>query len=320
LNEEKVMSRWTTNDIPPQRGRSVVVTGTGGLGFQDALALARASAEVIIAGRNPSKGAAAVAAIRKEVSNADVRFEAVDLASLSSIAAFGERLRAERTSLDLLINNAAVMTPRRRKVTADGFELQFGTNYLGHFALTAQLLPLLRKGTQPRVVNVSSIAARNGRINFEDLQSNAGYRPLAVYSDSKLASLMFALELQRRSDAAGWELTSIAAHPGISRTDLVPNGAGRFSIFGLIRTLLWFLFQPAAQGALPTLFAATSPQARAGAYYGPDKLNETRGYPTVAKIPQQALDVEAARQLWDVSAKLTGASFPTMPQELSRAS
>jgi len=314
------MSRWTTNDIPPQRGRSVVVTGTGGLGFQDALALARAGAEVIIAGRNPSKGAAAVAAIRKEVSNADVRFEAVDLASLSSIAAFGERLRTDRTSLDLLINNAAVMTPPRRKVTADGFELQFGTNYLGHFALTAQLLPLLRKGTQPRVVNVSSVAARNGRINFEDLQSSAGYRPLPVYSDSKLASLMFALELQRRSDAAGWGLTSTAAHPGISRTDLVPNGAGRFSIFGLVRMLLWFLFQPAAQGALPTLFAATSPQARAGAYYGPDKLNETRGYPTVAKIPQQALDVEAARQLWDVSAKLTGASFPTMPRELSRAS
>ncbi len=314
------MSRWTTNDIPPQRGRSVVVTGTGGLGFQDALALARAGAEVIIAGRNPSKGAAAVAAIRKEVSNADVRFEAVDLASLSSIAAFGERLRADRTSLDLLINNAAVMMPPRRKVTADGFELQFGTNYLGHFALTAQLLPLLRKGTQPRVVNVSSVAARNGRINFEDLQSSAGYRPLPVYSDSKLASLMFALELQRRSDAAGWGLTSTAAHPGISRTDLVPNGAGRFSIFGLVRMLLWFLFQPAAQGALPTLFAATSPQARAGAYYGPDKLNETRGYPTVAKIPQQALDVEAARQLWDVSAKLTGASFPTMPRELSRAS
>jgi NAD(P)-dependent dehydrogenase (short-subunit alcohol dehydrogenase family) len=182
------------------------------------------------------------------------------------------------------------------------------------------LLPLLRKGTQPRVVNVSSVAARNGRINFEDLQSNAGYRPLPVYSDSKLASLMFALELQRRSDAAGWGLTSIAAHPGISRTDLVPIGAGRFSVFGLVRTLLWFLFQPAAQGALPTLFAATSPQARAGAYYGPDKLNETRGYPTVAKIPQQALDVDAARQLWDVSAKLTGASFPTMPQELSRAS
>ena len=314
------MSRWTTNDIPPQRGRSVVVTGTGGLGFQDALALARAGAEVIIAGRNPSKGAAAVAALRKEVPNGDVRFEVVDLASLSSVAAFGERLRADRTSLDLLINNAAVMTPPRRKVTADGFELQFGTNYLGHFALTAQLLPLLRKGTQPRVVNVSSVAARNGRINFEDLQSNAGYRPLPVYSDSKLASLMFALELQRRSDAAGWGLTSIAAHPGISRTDLVPNGAGRFSIFGLVRMLLWFLFQPAAQGALPTLFAATSPQARAGAYYGPDKLNETRGYPTVAKIPQQALDVEAARQLWDVSAKLTGASFPTMPQELSRAS
>jgi len=202
------MSRWTTNDIPPQRGRSVVVTGTGGLGFQDALALARAGAEVIIAGRNPSKGAAAVAAIRKEVPNADVCFEVVDLASLSSVAAFGARLRADRTSLDLLINNAAVMTPPRRKVTADGFELQFGTNYLGHFALTAQLLPLLRKGTQPRVVNVSSVAARNGRINFEDLQSSAGYRPLPVYSDSKLASLMFALELQRRSDAAGWGLTS----------------------------------------------------------------------------------------------------------------
>ena len=307
--------------VPDQTGKLIVVTGANsGTGQEATRRLAAAGAHVVMAVRTIAKGEQARAEILAQHPGTQLEIRRVDLADLASVREFADGITADGTPIDLLINNAGVMAPPTRMTTADGFELQFGTNYLGHFALTAQLLPLLRKGTQPRVVNVSSVAARNGRINFEDLQSSAGYRPLPVYSDSKLASLMFALELQRRSDAAGWGLTSTAAHPGISRTDLVPNGAGRFSIFGLVRMLLWFLFQPAAQGALPTLFAATSPQARAGAYYGPDKLNETRGYPTVAKIPQQALDVEAARQLWDVSAKLTGASFPTMPQELSRAS
>jgi NAD(P)-dependent dehydrogenase (short-subunit alcohol dehydrogenase family) len=209
----------------------------------------------------------------------------------------------------MLINNAGVMTPPRRMETSDGFELQFGTNYLGHFALTAQLLPLLRAADQPRVVSLSSIAARDGAIDFNNLQSQHSYTPMAAYGQSKLACLMFALELQRRSSAAGWGIHSIAAHPGISRTDLLPNGAGARSIPGRLRRYLWFLFQPAAQGALPTLFAATSPQARGGAYYGPDKLSETRGYPTVAKVPPKALDADTATRLWIESERLTGVAF-----------
>ena len=303
------MTHWTVSDIPSQRGRTAVVTGTGGLGFQDALALARAGANVIIAGRNPSKGAAAVNQIRQSVLGANVTFGLLDLASLESIEAFGESLRSSRDSLDLLINNAAVMTPPKRQVTSDGFELQFGTNYLGHFALTAQLLPLLRKGNKPRVVSLSSVAARSGTINFDDLQAERNYRPMPVYGQSKLACLMFALELQRRSDAAGWGIQSIAAHPGISRTDLLPNGAGAWSAPGMARRYMWFLFQPAAQGALPTIFAATSPQAQGGVYYGPDKLGETRGYPAVAKIPPQALDTSVAARLWIESEGLTEAVF-----------
>ncbi|MBR0641914.1 SDR family oxidoreductase [Plastoroseomonas hellenica] len=303
------MAKWTTADIPPQRGRSVVVTGTGGLGFEDALALARAGAEVILAGRNTAKGAEAVGRIRKAVPDAKVSFEPLDLASLASIAVFGERLRAKRTSLDVLINNAAVMTPPKRQATADGFELQFGTNYLGHFALTAQLLPLLRKGSKPRVVTVSSLAARSAKIDFDDLQAQRRYQPMAVYGQSKLAQLVFALELQRRSDRDGWGIASAAAHPGISRTDLLHNGAGRWSAPGMARTFLWFLFQPADQGALPTLFAATSPEARGGTYYGPDKMSEVRGHPVEAKVPPLAKDAAAAARLWEISERLTKARF-----------
>jgi NAD(P)-dependent dehydrogenase (short-subunit alcohol dehydrogenase family) len=305
------MAHWTASDIPSQRGRTAVVTGTGGLGFQDALALARAGANVVIAGRNPSKGAAAVDLIRQSVPHAKVVFGALDLASLESIEAFAESLRSSHDRLDLLINNAAVMAPPKRLATADGFEMQFGTNYLGHFALTARLLPLLRQGNQPRVVSLSSVAARSGAINFDDLQARHGYRPMPVYGQSKLACLMFALELQRRSDAEGWGIQSIPAHPGVSRTDLLPNGAGAWSAAGIARRYMWFLFQPAAQGALPTLFAATSPQARGGAYYGPNRLGETRGYPVLARIPPQALDQNVAAKLWLESEALTGAVFPT---------
>lgn len=305
------MPGWNASDIPSQRGRSALVTGTGGLGYEDALALACAGAEVIIAGRNAAKGADAVARIRSRQPNANVRFAWLDLADIHSVRAFGTRLRAERDSLDLLVNNAAVMTPRIRQVTADGFELQFGTNHLGHFALTAELLPLLRKGVQPRVVTVSSVAARSGAIAFDNLQAERRYEPMSIYSQSKLANLMFAFELQRRSRAFGWGITSVAAHPGVSRTDLIPNGAGRMSLPGLARTALWFLFQPAAQGALPTLFAATSPDIVPGGYYGPDKFGETRGSPSVARVPPQADDDAVASRLWDVSARLTGASFAT---------
>ncbi|MBM0106614.1 SDR family oxidoreductase [Steroidobacter sp. S1-65] len=299
------MANWTASDIPSQHRRSAVVTGTGGLGFQCALALARAGANVIIAGRNLSKGAAAVESIRRSVVQAKVSFELLDLASLESVATFCNRLRASRRRLDLLINNAAVMMPPQRLVTADGFELQFGTNYLGHFALTSQLLPLLSNGKEPRVVTLSSVAARDGAIQFDDLQSERGYKPMVAYSQSKLACLMFAFELQRRSTASGWGIQSIAAHPGISRTDLLINGAGAWSGAGMLRRFLWFLFQPAPQGALPALYAATSTQARGGLYYGPDKLGEMRGHPTVAKVPPQALDSSNAARLWLESRRLT---------------
>lgn len=303
------MGAWTASDIPSQVGRRSVVTGTGGLGYETALALARAGGDVIIAGRSASKGAEAVTKVRESVPNARVRFELVDLASLQSIADFGERLRSSLESLDVLINNAAVMTPPQRKTTADGFELQFGTNYLGHFALTAQLLPLLRRGRRARVVNVSSIAARDGAIEFDDLQADRRYHPMVAYRQSKLANLLFSFELQRRMTAGGWGVNSIAAHPGVSRTELIPNGAGRTSVMGVMRRALWFIFQPAAQGALPTLFAATSPDATGGAYYGPDRLGETRGAPTLAKIPAKAADTHDAGRLWHVSEQLTGVTY-----------
>lgn len=303
------MANWTASDIPSQKGRSAIITGTGGLGYEDALALARSGGEVIIAGRNPRKGAEAVESIRAKVPSAAIRFMQADLASLKSIAEFCERLRVERDSLDLLINNAGVMAPPERRETSDGFELQFGTNYLGHFALTAGLLPLLRKGKNPRVVTLSSVAARSGKIDFDDLNAEKDYRSFPIYAQSKLACLMFAFELHRRSKVNGWGVTSIAAHPGVTRTDLIVNGAGARSVNGRLRRFLPFLFSPAWQGALPTLYAATSSKAQGGCYYGPDRLGETRGYPTKAKIPPYALEQGNAARLWVETERLTGAVF-----------
>ncbi|MBN9687394.1 SDR family oxidoreductase [Corallococcus sp. NCSPR001] len=300
---------WKTTDIPSQHGRLAVITGTGGLGLEDALALARAGGEVIIAGRNPRKGADAVTKVLTEVPTASVRFEQVDLASLASVADFAARLRSQTDKLDLLINNAAVMTPPGREQTADGFELQLGTNYLGHFALTAHLLPLLRKGVDARVVTLSSVAARAATMDFDDLQSQRGYAPMKAYGQSKLACLLFAFELQRRAEANQWGITSVAAHPGISRTDLLHNAPGRWSAVGIARSLLWFVFQPASQGALPTLYAATSPDAKGGGYYGPDKLSEMRGSPAPSKVPPRAQDEATAQRLWRESEQLTRVSF-----------
>ncbi len=300
------MTKWNETDISDQRGRSAVVTGTGGLGLETALLLARAGCNVTIAGRNPQKGADAVSRVQRAVPHAAMRFEKLDLADLSSVFSFAQRMNSDRESLDVLVNNAGIMVPPERQETQDGFELQFGTNYLGHFALTAQLMPLLSKGTDARVVTVSSVAARAGKINFDDINSKTHYRPMEAYSQSKLACLMFALELQDRSRAAGWGVSSIAAHPGISRTDLLHNAPGRNSVHGLARTFLWFLFQPVAQGALPQLFAATSKDAKSGGYYGPDRLGETRGHPQPARIPPQALDRVACKRLWEVSERMTG--------------
>lgn len=304
------LPKWTAADIPSQKGRSAIVTGTGGLGYETALELAKNGAEVILAGRNSTKGTEAVKKILHSHPSSNIRFEELDLASLASVKSFSDRMLKSRQSLELLINNAGVMTPPTRKTTKDGFELQFGTNYLAHFALTARLLPLLLKGKKPRVVQLSSVAHRSGTIHFDDLQFERQYHASKAYAQSKIAMILFALELQRHSDSSGWGLLSIPVHPGISRTDLLLNGAGPNSLPGMTRRLLGsVLFQPAAQGALPTLFAATSPNAKAGTYYGPGGLGETRGYPQPGKIAPQALDRTVSSRLWEVSQQLAQVDF-----------
>lgn len=295
-------------EIPSQRGKTVVVTGaTGGLGYETALALAKAGADVILTGRDDRKGQSAIEKISRDVSGARIIFESLDLANLASVAGFAQRMQA-RPSLDLLINNAGVMALPRRQTTADGFEMQFGTNHLGHFALTARLMPLLRRASGPRIVSVSSLAHRTGFIDFSDLQGERVYAPWKAYGQSKLATLMFALELQRRSDAAGWNLISNAAHPGFARTNLFAGGPG-----GLVSLATDFAApffgHSAADGARPILFAATSGEAKPGAYYGPGGLGELRGAPARALIMPQARDAATAAKLWEVSEKLTGASF-----------
>ena len=296
------------SEIPSQVGRTAVVTGaTGGLGYETALALAKAGSEVILTGRDDQKGRSALEKIRREVTGVRATYERLDLASLASIADFAQRMQA-RQSLDLLINNAGVMALPRRQTTADGFEMQFGTNHLGHFALTARLMPLLRRASGPRVVSVSSLAHRTGSIDFDDLQGARVYSPWKAYGQSKLACLMFALELQRRSDAAGWNLLSNAAHPGFARTNLFASGPG-----GLVSVATGFAApffgHSAADGARPILFAATSPEARPGAYYGPGGFSELRGAPAPALIMPQARDAATAARLWEVSEKLAGTSF-----------
>jgi NAD(P)-dependent dehydrogenase (short-subunit alcohol dehydrogenase family) len=307
---DTVMAPWTIADIPSQSGRSAVVTGTGGLGLETALALARADAEVILAGRSPNKGAASIDRVRAQVPGANIRFIELDLASLASVAAFARRMAEEHGSLDLLVNNAGVMAPPRRRTTEDGFELQFGTNYLGHFALTGLLLPLLRAAPAPRVVEVSSIAHRRAAIRFEDLQWERAYSPWPSYGQSKLAMLIFALELQRRSDAAGWGLMSLAAHPGIARTELFANGPGMSGARKLgFELVMPLISQSAAAGALPLVVAATAPGAVAGAYYGPNGFRELKGQVGPARVMPQAWDTEAAARLWQVSEHLTGVTF-----------
>jgi NAD(P)-dependent dehydrogenase (short-subunit alcohol dehydrogenase family) len=306
------MSTWTTADIPSQAGKRALVTGaTGGLGYETSLELARAGAEVILTGRSDAKGRTALERIRREVPAAQIRFEPIDLASLASISRATKRLLEEDLAIDVLVNNAGVMMLPKHEKTADGFERQFGTNYLGHFALTAQLLALLQKSAAPRVVNLSSIAHRRGKIAFDNLQGERAYKAWPAYEQSKLAMLVFALELQRRSDANGWRLMSNAAHPGFARTDLIANGPGDTGVLALVsRAMKPFLSHSAAAGALPTLLAATSPDARPAAYYGPKGFQEMMGAPAEARIYPQARDTAVAAKLWDASVKLTGVSWP----------
>jgi len=302
------MAGSTQVEISSQLGRTAVITGaTGGLGYETALALAKAGSEVILTGRDDRKGRSAIEKISREVAGAKVSYQHLDLASLASVADFAQRMHA-RHSLDLLISNAGVMALPRRQTTADGFEMQFGTNYLGHFALTARLMPLLRRASGPRVVSVSSLAHRTGFIDFDDLQGVRVYSPWKAYGQSKLAMLMFALELQRRSDAAGWNLTSNAAHPGFARTGLFASGPG--GLLSLATDFAApFFGHSAAGGARPILFAATNPRAKPGAYYGPGGIGELRGAPAPALIMPRARDAAAATRLWDVSEKLASTSF-----------
>jgi NAD(P)-dependent dehydrogenase (short-subunit alcohol dehydrogenase family) len=306
------MAIWTTRDIPDQTGRLAVITGaTGGLGLETALALAGAGAKVVLAGRNPAKGRAAETLIRSRHAKADIRFELIDLASLASVAAFAERMLDAGRPIHILINNAGIMALPKRKTTTDGFERQFGTNYLSHFALTARLLPLLR-AAKARVVQLSSIAHRGGAIRLNDLNYTQGYKPFEVYAQTKLAMLMFALELDRQSTAHGWGLTSVAAHPGIASTDLIANGQGAASgglVARLSKLVVNVIGQSAAAGALPQLMAATLPGVRGGQYFGPQGWKELKGPPGPGKIGAQALDTEVAAKLWVASETLTGVAF-----------
>jgi NAD(P)-dependent dehydrogenase (short-subunit alcohol dehydrogenase family) len=303
---------WAAADIPTQTGRQAVVTGgSSGLGYEIALALARSGADVILAGRNGAKARAALGRIRALAPNSVVRFETLDLSSLESVADFSARLLSSGYPIDLLVNNAGVMAPGRRQLTADGFEMQLGSNYLGHFALTGRLLPLLRKARNPRVVQLSSLAHRHGSIHVDDLQLEKSYNPLRAYCQSKLAMLIFALELQRRSDRHQWGLLSTAAHPGYPRTGLMTRGpAARSWVARWALILRPFLSQPAADGALPALFAATAPAARPGWYYGPTGLFEMKGPAGWAAIHEKARDACTARWLWEASEQLTGVRWP----------
>ncbi|MCW5697007.1 MAG: SDR family oxidoreductase [Bauldia sp.] len=310
------MARWTAADIPSQQGRVAIVTGaTSGLGLEAARQLARAGARVVVAGRNPQKGAAAVDAIRSESPGAAVEFAEIDLGSLGSVRAFAEEMSA-LPRLDILLNNAGLMMMPDRQETAEGFERQFGTNHLGHFVLTAALWPFLAATAGSRVVTVASNAHRRGRIRLDDPNFRSGYAPMVAYSQSKLANLIFAIELHRRIAAAHLPVSSIAAHPGLTHTNLFVTGqqSGREAAPPGWRTrignrVIGIIGMTAQKGTLPLLYAATAPEAASGAYYGPDGPGGWRGWPAVAKPIAAALDEETARRLWTLSEELTGTRF-----------
>ena len=320
---EAVGKGWTVKSIPSQAGRRVLITGANsGIGFYAAAELAHNGAHVLLGCRDQSKGDAALARMRALDPRANAEVVVLDLASLESVRAFAAAELARGVPLDLLINNAGVMAPKQRLETADGFELQFGVNVLGHFALTALLLPALLhaaakvQGQSPRVVTLASIAHKQGRLNFEDLQSTKSYSPMGAYRQSKLADLMFAFELDRRLRAAvppAPGVMSVAAHPGVANTNLFQ--VGEFSpVERVVRRgfgdAIGGLLNSGAQGAAPTLFAATAPDAVSGGYYGPQGFLETRGGDVgPAKVAAQALDEAAAARLWSECERLTGVSF-----------
>ncbi len=305
---------WTIDDAPRLDGRRAIVTGaSGGLGLATALGLARRGARVVVAARNAAKAEAALARIRASVPGSAVSFSPLDLADLSSVRAFAEDMSAGGAVLDILVNNAGVMAYPTRRVTRDGFEEQFGTNYLGHFALTAHLMPaLLRASSNARVVGLASLAHVQGRIALDDLQGESHYDGWTAYRQSKLAMLIFAREFQRRADAAGWPIRSVAAHPGWAVTDIITNGPGqgRGRLKPTLMNVAFRMFgQSVADGALPILYAATAPDAAPGGYYGPTGRGERAGPVGPSRVMPQAADGATAQALWAASEQLTGMRF-----------
>ncbi|SEH49980.1 NAD(P)-dependent dehydrogenase, short-chain alcohol dehydrogenase family [Mycolicibacterium rutilum] len=299
---------WTPSDIPDQTGRTAVVTGANtGLGYETAAALAAKGAHVVLAVRNLDKGADAARRIEQSAPGASVALQKLDLSSLASVRAAADQIRAQHDTIDLLINNAGVMfTPKQ--TTADGFELQFGTNHLGHFAFTGLLLDRVLAAPGSRVVTVSSVGhrfARNG-IRFDDLQGERDYSRVGAYGQSKLANLMFTYELQRRLRGTG--TIAVAAHPGGSNTELARNSP--LLLRALFAVAVPLLTQDAAGGALPSLRAATDPGVLGGQYFGPDGFAEQRGNPVVVASSRASHDIDAQRRLWTVSEELTGVRYP----------
>ena len=303
------MAKWTTADIPDQTGRVAVITGSNtGLGYETAAALAEHGAHVVLAVRNLDKGKDAAARITAKTPRADVALQELDLTSLDAIRAAAQQLRSDLDRIDLLINNAGVMyTPK--STTKDGFELQFGTNHLGHFAFTGLLLDRLLPVAGSRVVTVSSVGHRIlADIHFDDLQWERRYNRVAAYGQAKLANLLFTYELQRRLASGGTTTIAAAAHPGMSDTELMRNmPAPLLSTFERIGPVV---AQNPAMGALPTLRAATDPAAVGGQYYGPDGFAQTRGYPKVVGSSRKSHDADRQRRLWKVSEELTGVVYP----------
>jgi NAD(P)-dependent dehydrogenase (short-subunit alcohol dehydrogenase family) len=300
--------KWTSEQISDQSGRVALVTGANsGLGLVTARELARHGAHTVLACRNQAKGEEARRAIETRAPTAKVEVAELDLASLDSVRAFAERLHSEHDGIDLLVNNAGVMaTPRRR--TADGFELQFGTNHLGHFALTGHVIDLLEGRDDSRVVTLSSATHRFGRIAFDNLGGEHRYFRWRAYGQSKLANLLFALELDRRLRAAGSAVKSVAAHPGWAATNLQHAGPTRLDELLMVVPNKVFA-QSDEMGALPTLYAATEPGIEGGTYVGPDGVAEQRGHPTKVSPNAAARDEAVARRLWEVSEQLTGVRF-----------
>lgn len=304
------MTLWPSASLPALKGKTAFITGANsGIGFYAAKALADAGAEVILACRNPQKGAAALALI-----GGRARLEQLDLADFESVHNCVARLKTQIGTLDILLNNAGVMSPPTRQTTQQGFELQFGVNFLGHFLLTSLLLKPLLNAPAPRVIQVASVAHRQGVMNWADLQSEHHYHGWKAYRQSKLAMLIFAQELARRAVQNRWNLLSLAAHPGIAATELVVNGPGQGSLIAFLQKIAApFIQQSAEAGAWPLILAATAPQARQGGYYGPQGWQECRGLPGPAKIEPKALDLTAGEQLWAIAMRLTGADFTPAP-------